>query len=344
MYAADGRRRRPQLQDGRWRKSAGIGVECVAIVAALLLASGGAVSAERFPVKPVRIVVPFPAGGSTDVIARQLAQQLTESWGQPVIIDNRGGAGGVLGCDMVAHAAPDGYATVMGSVSTHAIIPHINRKMPYDPISDFSAITEVARFPSMLVANPALPVRNVKELIALAKARPGELTFASNGTGTNSHLAGEMLQASAGIKLLHVPYKGAAPAISDVVAGHVAMLFTGVANGITQVRSGRLRPIAIAAMERSPSLPDVPTLEESGVRGVDVTIWLGLWGPAGMPAELVNRLQTDVAGALKTPRMRELFAKQDAQAVGSTPAQFAARVREELVRWGKVVRAANIQE
>jgi tripartite-type tricarboxylate transporter receptor subunit TctC len=316
----------------------------VPIVTALLLASGAAVGAERFPVKPVRIVVPFPAGGSTDVIARQLGQQLTETWGQPVIIDNRGGAGGVLGSDMVARAAPDGYAMVMGSVSTHAIIPHINRKMPYDAINDFTAITEVVRFPSMLVANPALPVRNVKELIALAKARPGELTFASNGSGTNSHLAGEMLQASAGIKLLHVPYKGAAPAISDVVAGHVAMLFTGVANGITQVKSGRLRPIAVAAMERSPSLPEVPTLEESGVRGVDVTIWLGLWGPPGMPAELVNRLHADIAGALKNPRMQELFAKQDARAVGSTPAQFAARVRQELERWGKVVRGANIQE
>jgi tripartite-type tricarboxylate transporter receptor subunit TctC len=344
MYLADGNPARQWLQGRTTGESVRVGLASVLSIAALLLPSAAVIGAERFPVKPVRIVVPFPAGGSTDVIARQLAQQLTDMWGQPVIIDNRGGAGGVLGSEMVARTAPDGYATVMGSVSTHAIIPHINRKMPYDPIADFTAITEVARFPSMLVANPALPVRNVKELIALAKARPGELTFASNGTGTNSHLAGEMLQASAGIKLLHVPYKGAAPAISDVVAGHVAMLFTGVANGITQVRSGRLRPIAIAALERSPSLPEVPTLDQSGVHGVDVTIWLGLWGPAGMPADLVNRVQTDVASALRNPRMRELFAKQDAQAVGSTPPQFAARVREELARWGKVVRAANIQE
>ena len=276
-------------------------------------------AAERFPAKPVRIVVPFPAGGSTDLIARQLGQRLTESWGQPVLIDNRSGAGGVIGSDFVAKSAPDGYVLVMGSVSTHAIIPNLNRKLPYDPLSDFTAITEIARFPSMLVANSALPVKTVKQLVALAKQRPGQLTFASNGNGTNSHLAGEMLKTAAGIDLLHVPYKGAAPAIADVVAGHVAMMFTGVANGISYVKSGRLRAIAVASTERSPSLPDVPTIEESGVSGVDVTIWLGLWGPAGMQSDLVTRLNTDTAAALKSPKLRELFTAQDAQAIGSTP-------------------------
>src|SRR6185436_13998950 len=202
-----------------------------------------ALAAERFPMKPVRIVVPFPAGGSTDLIARQLGQRLSESWGQPVLIDNRSGAGGVIGSDVVAKSAPDGYALVMGSVSTHAIIPHINPKLPYDPIADFAAITEIARFPSMLVANSALPVKTVKQLVALARQRPGQLTYASNGNGTNSHLAGEMLKMAAGIDLLHVPYKGAAPAIADVIAGHVAMMFTGVANGISYVKSGRLRAI-----------------------------------------------------------------------------------------------------
>jgi tripartite-type tricarboxylate transporter receptor subunit TctC len=232
---------------------------------------------------------------------------------------------------------------VMGSVSTHAIIPHINPKLSYDPVADFAPITEIARFPSMLIANSALPARTVKQLVALAKQRPGELTYASNGTGTNSHLAGEMLQSAAGIHLLHVPYKGAAPAIADVVAGHVAMMFTGVANGISYVKSGRLRAIAIASMERSPSLPDVPTIEESGVRGVDVTIWLGMWGPAALPPELVNRLNADLVTALKSQKVRELFAAQDAQPVGSTPAQFATRVKEELARWRKVVQSANIK-
>lgn len=313
------------------------------IFAVMVLTASAASAAERFPVKPVRIVVPFPAGGSTDLIARQLGQRLTESWSQPVLIDNRSGAGGVIGSDVVARSAPDGYTLVMGSVSTHAIIPHINPKLPYDPIADFAAITEIARFPSMLVANSALPVKTVKQLVALAKQRPGQLTYASNGNGTNSHLAGEMLKAAAGIDMLHVPYKGAAPAIADVVAGHVAMMFTGVANGISYVKSGRLRAIAVASMERSPSLPEVPTIEESGVRGVDVTIWLGLWGPAALPSELVSRLNADVVAALKNPKVRELFAAQDAQAVGSTPAEFAARVREELARWRKIVQAANIK-
>jgi tripartite-type tricarboxylate transporter receptor subunit TctC len=311
--------------------------------AALIFTFAAAHAAEHFPAKPVRIVVPFPAGGSTDLIARQLASRLSETWGQPVVIDNRSGAGGVIGSDYVANAAPDGHTLVMGSVSTHAIIPHINPRLPYDPIADFAPITEIARFPSMLVANSALPVRTVKQLIALAKQRPGQLTYASNGNGTNSHLAGEMLKSAAGIDMLHVPYKGAAPAIADVVAGHVAMMFTGVANGISYVRSGRLRAIAIASMERSPSLPDVPTIEESGVHGVDVTIWLGLWGPRGLPSDLVMRLNTDVVAALKQPKVRELFAAQDAQPVGSTPVEFATRVREELARWRKVVDAAKLK-
>ena len=307
-----------------------------------MVGASHAVAAERFPVKPVRLVVPFPAGGSTDLIARQLGQRLTEVWGQPVLIDNRSGAGGVVGSDAVARSAPDGYTVVMGSVSTHAIIPHINTKLPYDPIADFTAITEIARFPSMLVANSALPVKTLKQLVALAKQRPGQLTFASNGEGTNSHLAGEMLKSAAGIDLLHVPYRGAAPAIADVIAGHVAMMFTGVANGMSYVKSGRLKPIAIAALERSPSLPDVPTIAESGFPGVDVTIWLGLWGPKGMTPELVTRMHTDVAAALKSPKVRELFAAQDAQGVGSTPAQFSKRVADELARWRPIVRNAKI--
>jgi tripartite-type tricarboxylate transporter receptor subunit TctC len=315
-------------------------------VAALLIAFaaiGTACAAERFPLKPVRIIVPFPAGGSTDLIARQLGQRLTEVWGQTVVIDNRSGAGGALGSELVARAAPDGYTLLMGSVSTHAIIPHINAKLAYDPIADFTAITEIARFPSMLVSNFSLPVRNLKQLIALAKQRPGQLTYASNGNGTNSHLAGEMLKSAAQIDLLHIPYRGAAPAVADVVAGHVALMFTGVANGVPYVRSGRLRAIGVASLERSPSLPDVPTLHESGLRGFDVTIWLGLWAPPALAPDLLARLGTDAAAALKSAKVQELFATQDAQAVGSTPADFQQRVRQELARWGAMVKAAQLK-
>lgn len=311
--------------------------------AGALLGASAAFAAERFPLKPVRIVVPFPAGGSTDLIARQLGQRLGETWGQPVLVDNRSGAGGALGSEQVARAAPDGYTLLMGSVSTHAIIPHINAKLGYDPIASFTPITEIARFPSMLVANYALPVRNLKDLIALARQRPGQVTYASNGNGTNSHLAGEMLKAAARIDLLHVPYKGAAPAIADVVAGHIAMMFTGVANGISHVRAGRLRAIAVASLQRSPNLPDVPTLDESGLKGFDVTIWLGLWGPASMPAELLAKINADVVGALKSQKVQELFAVQDAHAVGSSPGEFAARARDELARWRGAVVAAHLK-
>jgi len=312
-------------------------------LALVFVSTATANAAERFPIKPVRIVVPFPAGGSTDLIARQLAQRLSEQWGQPVIIDNRSGAGGALGSEQVGRASPDGYTLLMGSVSTHAIIPHINPKLGYDPIASFTPITEIARFPSMLVANYALPVRTLKELIALARQRPGQVTYASNGNGTNSHLAGEMLKAAAGIDLLHVPYKGAAPAIADVVAGHIAMMFTGVANGISYVKAGRLRAIAVASLQRSPNLPDVPTLDESGLKGFDVTIWLGLWGPAAMQADLAARLNAEVVAALKTPKVQELFAAQDAQAVGSSSAEFAGRVQSELARWRVAVRAARLK-
>jgi tripartite-type tricarboxylate transporter receptor subunit TctC len=315
----------------------------VGLFAALALAATPVPAAERFAARPVRLVVPFPAGGSTDLIARQLGQRLAQTWGQAVVIDNRSGGGGVLGSELVAKAPADGYTLLMGSVSTHAIIPHLNARLSYDPIGDFTAITEIARFPSMLVANYALPVRSTRELIALARQRPGQLTYASNGNGTNSHLAGEMLQAAAGIQLLHVPYRGAAPAIADVIAGHVAMMFTGVANGISYVKAGRLRALGIASLQRSPSLPDVPTLDEAGLRGFDVTIWLGLWGPPGMPADLLQRLNADVLAALNDPKVRELFASQDATAAGSSPAEFAGRIRDELARWRKVVQAANVK-
>lgn len=315
----------------------------ICFLIASLVAVSATWAAERFPSKPVRIVVPFPAGGSTDLIARQLAQRLNESWGQPVLVDNRSGAGGALGSEQVARAAPDGYSLLMGSVSTHAIIPHLNPRPGYDPLASFTAITEIARFPSMLVANYALPVRTLKELIALARLRPGQITYASNGNGTNSHLAGEMLSSAARIELLHVPYKGAAPAIADVMAGHIAIMFTGVANGLSYVKAGRLRAIAVASPQRLPSLPDMPTFDESGLRGFDVTIWLGLWGPAAMPAELVSKINADVAAALKNPKVRELFAAQEAHAVGSSPAEFGIRVRAEMDKWGEVVKRTSVK-
>jgi tripartite-type tricarboxylate transporter receptor subunit TctC len=301
------------------------------------LVPGHTLAAEHFPVKSVRIVVPFPAGGSTDLIGRQLAQNLAEQWRQPVLVDNRAGAGGAIGSELVARSAADGYTLLIGSVSTHAIIPHLDPKPNYDPLTSFAAITEIARFPSMLVANYALPVRTLNDLIVLARRRPGQITYASNGNGTNSHLGGEMLSASARIELLHVPYKGAAPAIADVMAGHVAIMFTGAANGLSYVKARRLRAIAVASPQRLSSLPDLPTFAESGLPGFDITIWLGLWGPGAMPADLVAQINADVVQALKTPKVRELFQAQEAVGIGSSPADFDLRVRAELRKWGAVV-------
>ncbi|MFO0521114.1 MAG: tripartite tricarboxylate transporter substrate binding protein, partial [bacterium] len=262
------------------------------LLSALALTSA-AWAQDRYPSKTVRIVVPFPTAGVTDLAARQVAQRLSETWGQPVVVDNRPGAGGTIGSEVGAKAPPDGYTLTIGSVSTHAIAPSLYVKPGYDPLKDFAAITELANTPNVLVINAALPVKTLKELVALAKTRPGELTFGSNGNGTNNHLAGEMLQAVTGIRMQHVPYKGSAFATNDLLGGHISMMFDVVVTALPMVKAGKLRALAIAAPARSPVMPDVPTAAELGLGAFEAVVWLGMWVPAAVPQDIQSRLHAD---------------------------------------------------
>jgi tripartite-type tricarboxylate transporter receptor subunit TctC len=312
------------------------------IIAACAATPAGLLAQERFPAKAVRLIVPFPAGGSTDLVARSLGQRLAETWAQPVIVENRAGAGGTIASEAVARAAPDGHLLLIGSVSTHAIVPQLMKKPPYDPVADFTPISELASFPNVLAVNAALPVRSVRELVALARQRPGQLTFASNGNGTSNHLAGELLKVQAGIDLLHVPYKGGAPAIADTVAGHVAMLFNGVSNVLPYHRAGKLRALAVAGPGRSASLPEVPTMREAGLPGVESVVWLGLFAPPALPGEILTRIHADTVAGMRHPKVAELLTAQGAEVVAGSPKELAARIREDLVRWRKVIEVARV--
>jgi tripartite-type tricarboxylate transporter receptor subunit TctC len=312
-------------------------------VAVLSVLGAGDALAQAWAVKPVRMIVPFPAAGATDIAARQVSQRLSDAWGQPVVIENRPGAGGTLGTEVAARAPADGYTLMTGSVSTHTIAPHLYLKLAYDPLKDFVPITEVATTPNVLVVNNALPVRNLRELVALARKRPNELTYGSNGSGANNHLAGELLQAGSGIRLQHVPYKGSAFATNDLLGGHISFMFDTLLTALPHVKSGKVRAIALAGPRRSPSLPDIPTAAEQGFPDLEVMVWLGMWAPAGVPPEVVKRTNADAVAALRTPKLQEFFASQGAEAVGSTPAQFAAHVRTEHARWKKVIETAKVQ-
>lgn len=323
------------------RVAAAFGISLAGVLALTVL-SAPVWAQEKYPSRAVRMIVPFPAAGVTDLAARQVGQRLNEAWGQPVVIDNRPGAGGTIGTELAAKALADGYTLMMGSVSTHAIAPSLYAKPGYDPLKDFAAITEIATTPNVLVVNAALPVKNLKELVALARKRPGELTFGSNGNGTNNHLAGEMLQAVTGIKLQHVPYKGSAFATSDLLGGHISMMFDVVLTALPMVKAGKLRPLATAAAKRSPVLPDVPTAAESGLGDFQVLVWLGLWAPANVPQEILNKIHADTVAGLRTPKMQDFFLSQGAEVVASTPAQFTTHIRDETARWKKVIDSAKV--
>jgi tripartite-type tricarboxylate transporter receptor subunit TctC len=296
----------------------------------------------QYPNRAIKLLVPFPPAGATDVVGRIVAQKLGERLGQPVVVENRPGAGGTLGSDLVAKSAPDGYTLLIATTSTHSIGPAL-QKLPYDPIADFAPITHVANVPNVLVASPALKVSSVKELVALAKSRPGELNFASSGIGTIVHLNGELFKLISGTNLVHVPYKGTALAIPDVANGSVAMLFDSLASVMPHVKSGKVRPLAINAPRRSPLLPEVPTLAEAGMPEFDRYTWFGMFAPAGTPRDIVERLQREIVGSLQASDVLERFGNVGAEPVGSTPAEFVERIRSDTARWSEVIRAANVK-
>jgi tripartite-type tricarboxylate transporter receptor subunit TctC len=297
--------------------------------------------AQAFPNKPVRLVVPFPPGGPLDTVGRALAQKLTEAWGQSVIVDNRPGAGGNIGADLVAKAAPDGYTVVMGALSTHAVNPSLYAKMPYDAIKDFAPITLVAITPNVLVANPSLPVNSVRELVAYAKANPGTLAFGSGSNGSAGHLAGELFKADTGTDLLHVPFKGAAPAMQALLSGDIQLMFDNLASASAQVKAGKLKALAVTTARRSPLAPDLPTMAESGVPGFDISTWFGLLAPAGTPPEIVGRWNAEVGRILRTPDMRERLTAMGAEPAPDSPAEFAQFIASEAAKYARIVKVSG---
>ena len=317
----------------------------VAAWAAITLALGaGPAAGQDFPARPVKLVVPFAAGGATDLFARIVAQRLGETWGQQVLVDNRPGASGNIGADFVARAPGDGYTLLMGT-SNHAINATLYRKLPYDLSRDLAAVANVAQVPLVLVVHPGVKARNVGELVALGKARPEGLHFASGSSGTASHLAGEMFKAATGINAVHVPYKGGAPAINDLLGGHVAMMFANMPEVLAHVRAGKLVALAVTSSQRHPALPDVPTLASSaaapGLAGFEAASWFGLFAPREIPAPLLARINQDLVAALKRPEVKALFLEQGAEVVADSPAGFAAYVNSEIAKWGKLVRQSG---
>ena len=300
------------------------------------------VLAQAYPAKAIRVIVPSSPGGGTDILARVIAARLTEAWGQQVVVENRAGAGQMIGIELAAKAAPDGYSLLMAA-STLAINPVMYKKVPYDALRDFAPITQAAALPNILVAHPSLPVKNVKELVALAKARPGQLVYASAGHGTSPHLSFELFLYMTGTKMIHGPYKGTGPGAVDTVAGQVQLMMPNLLTALPHVKSGRLRALGVTSAKRSAGVPDVPTIAQAGVPGYEAIQWYGLLAPAGTPREIVTKLHGEIVKILAAPDTREKLSSDGAEPVGSTPEQFAAFIRAETEKWGKVVKAAGIQ-
>ncbi len=300
-------------------------------------------AAGNYPDRPIRIIVTFPPGGPTDIIARTVGQKLAEKWGQPVVVDNRAGAGGNIGTDLAAKAAPDGYTLLLSNFGPLAISPFVYSKLPYDPVKDLAPITLAATAWFFVVTHPAVPVTSIKELIALAKAKPDQIAFASAGNASPSHLASALFQSNAGIRLIHVPYKGGAPSVGAVIAGEVQMAIESPPPIVPQVKAGKLRALGAARANRSPLLPEVPTVSEAGLPGFEVGSWYGFHAPAGTPKPIIDKLHAEMVKAMNTPELRERFASVGAETIANTPAQYGAFVESELKKWGAVIKAAGVK-
>ncbi len=299
--------------------------------------------AQAWPAKPIRVMVPFPPGGSTDIVARIMAQKLEKPLGQPLVVENRGGAGGTIGAAVGAKAAPDGYFLTFGSTSTHVVAPSVYPKLDYDPVKDFAPISLVAVTPYLLAVNPQLPVKTVKELVELMKAQPGKLNYASAGIGSTTHLAMEMLKNVSNTFALHIPYNGNGPAGTALVAGQVEILFGSLPSLLPHARSGRVRALAVGTPKRSLALPEVPTVDESGYRGFDASLWLAFFAPAGTPQPVIDRLHKEVVAVASAPDTREALDKAGAEAITSSPAELAAMIRDGVGKYAKVVQAAGVK-
>jgi tripartite-type tricarboxylate transporter receptor subunit TctC len=298
---------------------------------------------QPYPAKPVRMVVPFPPGGATDILARVVGQKLGEYMGQPVVIENRGGAGGNIGAELVAKSAPDGYTVLFSTSGVIVVNPSLYRKMPYDPVRDFAPVAMAATHGNLLLVHPSLPVRSTKELIALAKAKPGQLNYGSGGIGTSPHLAAELFKVMTGAELVHIPYKGGNPSVTGLLSGEVAGMFASIPSVLQHARSGRLRPLAITSAKRSVVVPDLPTVAEAGVPGYQVDIWLGVLVPAGTSRDVITRLNSGVIKALNAPDVKERLEPEGFEPSGMSPEEFAKHIRAELPVWARVVQAAKLR-
>ncbi|MBL8379002.1 MAG: tripartite tricarboxylate transporter substrate binding protein [Burkholderiales bacterium] len=295
---------------------------------------------DAYPTRQIRIVVPFPAGGATDIAARAIAERMAANWKQPVVVENRGGAGGNVGSEVVARSAPDGYTLVMGVTGSHAINISLYAKMPYDPVRDFEAISQVAVVPNVVVVHPSVKAGSLKEFVALARAQPGRLDYASLGSGTAAHLGMEMLKREAGLFMVHIPYRGSAPAVADLIAGQVQVMMDGLPSALPHVRAGRLRALALTSLKRSPAAPELQTIAES-YPGFYADAWSGLFAPKGTPRAIVERLSAETQRILKLPEVAARLAGLGAEPVGSTAAEFAAHVRREIDKWAQVVKSSG---
>ena len=314
-------------------------------IAAILVAAAYSHHAygQAYPAKSVRLIVPFPAGGGADIFGRLIAKRLGDGLGQTFIVDNRAGAAGIIGCELVARAAPDGYTLLLATTGTHTTNPAVFAKLPYDPVKDFAPVSLIAESPFVLLAHPSVPVRNVKELIAFAKARPGQLTFASSGVGSSSHLGLELFNQMAGIKTVHVPYKGLAPATTDAIAGHVMLTWNSITASSPYIKQKRIRALGIGSAKRSALMSEIPTISESGLPGFELGSWYAMFAPATTPREIVQVLNKELVKALNAQDMNEQFAALGAEPISSTPDELAAVVRRDQAKWAKVAREAKVK-
>lgn len=313
---------------------------CAAYASAAAQSKG---QAQSYPTRPVRLIVPYPPGGGNDTLARIFGQKLAEAWEQQVVVDNRGGAGTIIGTQLAARAAPDGYTLLLSSIASHAIAPNLYRNPGYDPIRDFTPVTLLAIAPTVLCVNPAVPARSLQELLALAKARPGELKFASGGAGTPPHMAGEIFSTMTGVKLLHVPYKGGGPAIAGLIGGETTMMFDTAASILPHVAGGKLRALAIARNARLPEYPNVPTFAEGGVKGYEVNAWYSIHAPAGVPRDIVLKINRELVRILGTPEIKERLRQLGSEGVGNSPEAFANFVRIENAKYAKAIKSSGVR-
>ncbi len=313
------------------------------IIAVAALSTASAALAQNYPTRPIRIIVVSTPGGSVDTMARAVGPKLAARWGQQVLVDNRPGAGGTIAAELVAKALPDGYTLIMGTVASFATNVSLYKSLPYDPVKDFAPITLVATQNLMLLVHPSIPAKSVKELVALAKKQPGNLSFASAGNGTGGHLSGELFKMLAQIDMLHIPYKGVQPALIDVVGGQVSLTFASIISAMPQVTGRRLIPLAVTGAQRSPAAKELPTMIEAGVKAYESATWYGLLAPAGTATDIVNKLNAEVVTALKNPDMHDRLSREGADPVGNSPAEFAKHIQVEIEKWRKVVKAAGIQ-